>query len=100
MYAASLDHFEAEKKFNKGHQIGYLSLINLKFQFIKKLKKLYFFQQHKFIKVIVENINNSEIFEKCIFFISYRLKIFLNFSLKNSVKTICLRISNGYGTYF
>ena len=33
VYAASLDHFDAEK----GHQIGYLSLINLlNSQFIKK----------------------------------------------------------------
>lgn len=103
VYAASLDHFEAEKKFNKGHQIGYLSLINLlNSQFIKKkLKKIIFLSTAQVYKSYCrKNINiNSEIFPKNAYSLFHiQAENFLKyFSLKNSVKTICLRISNGYG---
>lgn len=103
VYAASLDHFDAEKKFNKGHQIGYLSLINLlNSQFIKKkLKKIIFLSTAQVYRnYCKENINiNSEIFPKNAYSLFHiQAENYLQyFSYKNSINTICLRIANGYG---
>jgi len=106
VYAASLDHFDAEKKFDVGHQVGYLSLINLlNSEFIKKkLKKIIFLSTAQVYKNYCrENINiNSEIFPKNAYSLFHiQAENFLKyFALKNSINTICLRIANGYGEPF
>ena len=102
VYAASLDHYDSEKKFKKGHQIGYLSLINLLNSInLKKLKKIVFLSTAQVYKNYCrENISvKSEIFPKNAYSLFHiQAENYLKyFSQKNLISTICLRISNGYG---
>lgn len=106
VYAASLDHFKAESKFNEGHKIGYLSLINLLKIFSNKkgLEKIIFLSTAQVYKNYCKaNINSkSEVFPKNAYSLFHlQAENYLKFfSGKNKIKVSCLRISNGYGEPF
>ncbi len=103
IYTASLNHSDADNKFEKGHKVGYLSLINLlNNKFVnKKLKRIIFLSTAQVYKNYCKgNINtNSEVYPKNAYsFFHIQSENFLKFySKKNNIGVDCLRISNGYG---
>ena len=103
IYAASLDASSCEKKFNKGHQIGYLSLVNLlnSDYFKVKLKKIIFLSTAQVYKNYCRDKIDlkSEVYPKNAYsFFHIQSESYLKyFSIKYNIKAVSLRISNGYG---
>ena len=103
IYTASLDSGDAEVQFNKGHQIGYLSLVNiLNTNSIKKnLKKIIFLSTAQvYLNYCKDKINlKSEVYPKSAYSLFHiQSENYLRyFSKKNNIDAISLRISNGYG---
>ena len=103
IYTASLNHTDAESKFNFGHKVGYLSIINLlNSKNIKKnLKKIIFLSTAQVYKdYCKDDIDiNSDIDPKSAYSLFHiQSENYLRYySKKNNIDVICLRISNGYG---
>lgn len=107
IYAASLDHSKADDKFDEGHQIGYLSLINILRLFSNKkhLKKIIFLSTAQvydgYCKQLV-SIDSKTYPKNAYSLFHLQAENYLKFfSKKNkNINVSCLRISNGYGDPF
>lgn len=102
VYSASLNSRDCEIFFDKGYSIGHISLIKLlDFYKSKKLKKVVFLSTAQVYREYSykRTDSKSEIYPSNAYTLFHiQSENFLRyFSEKFKIKTICLRIANGYG---